>query len=89
LIGFPAGVVRMPFVPFIAVTLVGSTIWCAVLALFGARIIGQQPGLLDDPAALSAVIKDNLLWFVVLILGLGAGWMFVKWFSLRGDRAKA
>lgn len=84
LIGFPAGLVRMPFGPFIGVTFVGSTLWCAVLALFGARTIGQQPGLLDDPAALSAAIKDNLLWFVLLIVGLGAGWMFVKWFSLRG-----
>jgi len=84
LIGFPAGLVRMPFGPFIAVTFLGSTIWCAVLALFGARTIGQQPALLDDPAALSAAIKDNLLWFVLLIVALGASWMFVKWFSLRG-----
>jgi membrane protein DedA with SNARE-associated domain len=83
LIGFPAGLVRMSFGPFIAVTLLGSTIWCAVLAEFGARTIGSQPGLLEDPAALSAAIRDNLLWFVLLILGLGAGWMFVKWFSLR------
>jgi membrane protein DedA with SNARE-associated domain len=88
LIGFPAGLVRMPFGPFIGVTFIGSTIWCAVLAIFGARTIGQQPGLLDDPAALSAAIKDNLLWFVLAIVALGASWMFVKWFSLR-DRAKA
>jgi membrane protein DedA with SNARE-associated domain len=89
LIGFPAGLVRLPFGPFIAVTFVGSTIWCAVLALFGARTIGQQPHLLDDPAALSAAIKDNLLWFVLLILALGAGWMFVKWFSMRSSAASA
>lgn len=87
LIGFPAGLVRMPFGPFIGVTFVGSTIWCAVLALFGARTIGQQPALLDDPAALSAAIKDNLLWFVLLIVALGAGWMFVKWFGLRNRPA--
>jgi membrane protein DedA with SNARE-associated domain len=83
LIGFPAGLVRMPFGPFIGVTFIGSTIWCAVLAIFGARTIGQQPGLLDDPAALSAAIKDNLLWFVLAIAALAASWMFVKWFSLR------
>ena len=88
LIGFPAGLVRMPFGPFIAVTFVGSTIWCAVLAEFGARTIGNQPGLLNDPEALSQAVKQNLLWFILLIVGIGAGWMFVKWFSLRG-RAKA
>ncbi|MEO8100873.1 MAG: DedA family protein [Acidobacteriota bacterium] len=83
LIGFPAGLVRMPFANFAGVTFVGSTLWCAVLAIFGARIIGQQPGLLTDPDALTAVIKSNLLWFILLVVGLGAGWMFVNWFGRR------
>ncbi|MEP6961993.1 MAG: DedA family protein [Acidobacteriota bacterium] len=83
LIGFPAGLVRMPFAKFAAVTFVGSTLWCAVLAVFGARIIGRQPGLLNDPDALTEVIKGNLLWFVLLIVALGAGWMFVHWFGRR------
>jgi membrane protein DedA with SNARE-associated domain len=87
LIGFPAGLIRMPFERFVAVTFVGSTLWCAILAVFGAQTIGNQPGLLEDPEALSHAIKQNLLWFVLLIAGLGAGWMFVKWFGLRGKRA--
>lgn len=87
LIGFPAGLIRMPFGRFAAVTFVGSTLWCAILAIFGARTIGSQPGLLDDPEALSQAIKQNLLWFVLLIVGLGAGWTFVKWFGMRGKRA--
>jgi membrane protein DedA with SNARE-associated domain len=86
LIGFPAGLVRMPFGPFTAVTFIGSTLWCAILAVFGARTIGRQPGLIDDPAALSQAVKDNLLWFVVMVVGLGAGWMFVKWFGSRRRR---
>ncbi len=84
LIGFPAGLMRVPFGKFTAVTFVGSTLWCAILAIFGARTIGQQPGLINDPAALSQAIKANLLWFVLLVVGLGAGWMFVKWFGNRG-----
>ena len=84
LIGFPAGLVRVPFGKFTAVTFVGSTLWCGILATFGARTIGQQPGLINDPAALSQAIKSNLLWFVLLVVGLGAGWMFVKWFGSRG-----
>lgn len=87
LIGFPAGLVRMPVGQFVAVTFVGSTLWCTILAVFGARTIGSQPQLLNDPEALSQAIKDNLLWFIVLIVGLGAGWMFVKWFSKRGKPA--
>jgi membrane protein DedA with SNARE-associated domain len=81
LIGFPAGLVRMPFWPFAAVTFVGSTFWCAILSFFGAKTIGQRPDLLDDPSALSHVIKDDLLWFVGIVVGLGAGWLFVKWFG--------
>ena len=87
LIGFPAGLVRMPFGQFVAVTFAGSTMWCTILAVFGARTIGRQPELLNDPEALSQSIKDNLLWFLLLIVGLGAGWMFVKWFSKRGKPA--
>ena len=54
-----------------------------VLAIFGARTIGQQPGLINDPEALMQAVKGNLLWFVLLVAGLGAGWMFVKWFGQR------
>jgi len=83
LIGFPAGLVRVPFGRFALITFVGSTLWSAILAVFGARTIGRQPGLLNDPEALSKAVKDNLLWFVLLVVGLGAGWMFVKWFGGR------
>ena len=54
--------------------------------LWGA-IIKKRPDLLDDPSALSHVIKDELIWFVLLVAGLGAGWLFVKWFGSRGNAA--
>jgi membrane protein DedA with SNARE-associated domain len=85
LIGFPAGLIRVPFWKFAAVTFVGSTLWCGILAIFGARTIGQTPGLLDDPEALMRAVKGNLLWFVLLVAGLGAGWLFVQWFGKRGQ----
>jgi membrane protein DedA with SNARE-associated domain len=83
LIGFPAGLIRMPFLPFAAVTFVGSTFWCGILAVFGARTLGQHPDLLNDPSGIAHVIKQDLAWFIGLIVMLGAGWLFVKWFSLR------
>jgi len=83
LIGFPAGLVRMPFGTFTLVTFVGSTLWCAILAIFGAQTIGKQPGLIDDPEAMMQAVKGNLIWFLLLVAGLGAGWMFVKWFGQR------
>lgn len=87
LIGFPAGLVRMPFATFAAVTFVGSTLWCGILAWFGAATIGKRPDLLENPAALTEVIKHDLLWFVVLVGALGAGWFFVRWFGKRKSAA--
>ncbi len=83
LIGFPAGLVRVPFLPFAAVTFVGSFLWSAILAWVGAETIGRRPDLLEDPAALVEVMKHDLVWFVALIVGLGASWLFVKWYSRR------
>lgn len=89
LIGFPAGLMRVPFGAFTLVTFVGSTLWCGILAVFGARTIGQQPGLIEDPELLMQAVKQNLHWFVLLVLGLGAGWFFVKWFGSRGRSTAA
>lgn len=83
LIGFPAGLMRIPFWPFAAVTFVGSTLWCGILAWFGAKTLGKRPDLLDDPSALASVIKHDLLWFVAGIAALGLGWFFIKWYGKR------
>ncbi|SRR5258706_2140594 len=68
LIGIPAGIVRMPFLSYSALTIVGSGIWCAVLAWFGQKVLGEDPKLLEDPEALSHAIKSNMLWIVAAIV---------------------
>lgn len=83
LIGFPAGIVRVPFVPFLVVTFVGSTLWCGILAWFGAATIGEHPELLQDPDALTHVLKGDLLWFVAMVVGLGVAWLGVKLYGKR------
>jgi membrane protein DedA with SNARE-associated domain len=40
-IALPAGVVRMPFWRFLLYSAIGSTIWCAVLAIVGS-VLGQH-----------------------------------------------
>lgn len=89
LIGFPAGLVRVPFVPFATITFIGSTLWCGILAVFGHQTLGDRADLLTDPAALSHAVKDDLLWFVGLVVALFAGWVFVQWFGKRGTAAPA
>jgi membrane protein DedA with SNARE-associated domain len=73
LVSLPAGAARIPFGMFSLMTLLGSFVWSFVLAWFGARVLADQPRLLEDPEALVHVLKDKLLWFVaaaVLLFGL-------------------
>ena len=64
LVSLPAGAARMPFGRFSLATAGGSLLWSWVLAYFGARVLGDEPRLLDDPGALAHVLKAKLLWFV-------------------------
>lgn len=73
LIGIPAGIVRMRFVPYSIATIVGSAVWCSVLAWFGQDVLGSQPKLLEDPDAMIAALKAKslpILGAVVVLLGL-------------------
>ena len=83
LIGFPAGLLRVPFAWFAVVTFVGSGLWCSVLALVGMKTIGARPDLLQDPNALREVIGSNLGWFVGLVLIVGVGFGIVRWYGRR------
>ena len=76
LVSLPAGAARMNFTVFSVMTLLGSFVWSTVLAWFGARVLADQPRLLQDPEALLHVLKEKLLWFVlaaVLMLALYIG----------------
>jgi membrane protein DedA with SNARE-associated domain len=68
LISIPAGIVRMNFITFSAMTLVGSALWCGVLAWFGQTAI--TPEMLRDPAgmALALKAKSHLIVAAVLVL---------------------
>lgn len=83
LVGFPAGLVRVPFGAFVATTFAGSFLWCAILAWVGAETLGQHPELLQDPDGMTRMIKDELGWFVGLVLLIGAGFLFVKVYASR------
>lgn len=71
LIGIPAGIVRMRFLPYSIWTIVGSALWCAVLAWFGQKVLGADPKLIEDPEAMSHAIKSNMLWIVAGVVLLG------------------
>jgi membrane protein DedA with SNARE-associated domain len=73
LIGIPAGIVRMRIVPYSIATIIGSFIWCSVLAWFGVEVLGSAPGLLDDPIQMIAALKAKsmpILWGILALLAL-------------------
>lgn len=70
LIGIPAGIVRMNFKVYSIMTIIGSALWCWILAWFGAIVIGDQPHLLENPDLMIHVLKEKAFWFVGIILVL-------------------
>jgi membrane protein DedA with SNARE-associated domain len=86
LVSLPAGAARMPFGLFSTMTLLGSFVWCTVLAWFGARVLADQPRLLEDPDALVNALKAKLAWFVAGALVLLALYVLV---DVMGRRLRA
>ena len=72
-IGIPAGVLRMPFGVYSAMTIIGAGVWCWVLAWFGESVLGDRPDLIADPTQLVHAMKERSLivgGFAVLLCAL-------------------
>ena len=88
LIGIPAGIVRMPFGVYSAMTLIGSGLWCAVLAWFGASLLGEHPDLMQDPQRLVQVLKERSYWIGGFALGICALYVLVMRLTIPAQPAK-
>jgi membrane protein DedA with SNARE-associated domain len=66
LISIPAGIVRMNFATFSVVTIIGSALWCGVLAYLGRLAYQKQPDLLANPEAMVHFVKGQSMWIVIL-----------------------
>ncbi len=64
LIGIPAGLVRMVYS---LMTVLGSALWCGVLAWFGQKIGHDNPDALKDPMALMAAVKAEAHWVLLAV----------------------
>ena len=71
LISIPAGIVRMNFWMFSVVTIVGSALWCAVLAYLGDKAYRAQPDLISNPEGLVQLIKGAIPLDRALCGGVG------------------
>jgi membrane protein DedA with SNARE-associated domain len=66
LISIPAGLVRMNFAVFSAMTVAGAFIWCTILAWFGSRMPAD---LINDPAGMITAVKAESKPIVLGVLG--------------------
>lgn len=75
LISIPAGMARVNFLTFSLATVVGSAIWCWVLAWFGDKVGSEHPGIMESPEALIEAVKAEshlVVLGVVLLMVLYA-----------------
>ena len=76
LISIPAGIIRMGFLKFSVMTVVGAAIWCSVLAWLGRNVGLHNPGLMQIPdhrlkaEALIAAIKPETKPIILAVLGV-------------------
>ncbi len=70
LISIPAGLVRMKFGMFSLMTVIGSFLWCAILAWYGERVITSE--MLESPEGMIRAMKAQSLWLIAFVAFLGA-----------------
>jgi membrane protein DedA with SNARE-associated domain len=83
LISIPAGLVRMRFSTFSLMTIVGSGIWCWVLAYLGQKAYRTQPDLLSNPEAMVHFIKGQSFSIVAVVAAFAALYLMALWLMRR------
>lgn len=82
LISIPAGLARMPFLPFILYTFLGAFLWNCVLALIGYVAHGQR----DLISEYSHILSDIILVVLgVIIVGFIIKWAVKKYRSKKAN----
>jgi membrane protein DedA with SNARE-associated domain len=87
LISIPAGIVRMNFWSFSLMTIIGSAVWCGVLAWFGQTAI--TPEMLRDPAGMATALKAKSHMIVAAVLVLTALYVLVLRLTAKSPRSVA
>lgn len=89
LISIPAGMAKVSFLKFSAATIVGSAIWCWVLAWFGHKVGSNNPELLKSPDQLIAAIKAESHLIVLAVLMLAALYVTMKYMTREKESNKS
>ncbi|MBQ3526857.1 MAG: DedA family protein [Akkermansia sp.] len=90
LISIPAGMAKVSFLKFSVSTIVGSAIWCWVLAWFGDKVGRNNPNILNSPEELIAAIKAESHLIVLGIVLLAVLYAVMKYMTRekKSDQAE-
>lgn len=80
-ISIPAGVVGMNFFTFSWTTLVGSALWCSILAWFGPRII--TPEMFNDANSMIKAVKGQTHMIGLLMVMLVVLYTIMRYMANR------
>ena len=88
LISFPAGLIRMNFWKFSLMTVIGSAIWCSVLAWFGQTVITREMVESKNVGALVTAVKEsrNFHYILIAILVLTVLYFLVMRLTARPEK---
>ncbi len=81
LISIPAGMARVNFLTFSLATIVGSAIWCWVLAWFGDKVGSEHPGIMESPEALIEAVKSESHLVVLGVVLLMVLYVIMKYMT--------
>jgi membrane protein DedA with SNARE-associated domain len=68
LISLPAGVFQMKFSTFSFATITGAGLWCYVLSVWGQKVIGAHPELINSPEDMMRVIRAEMFWLIAAVV---------------------
>lgn len=83
LISIPAGLFHMNFLTFSIVTVAGAGAYNAALAWFSVKVLGDQPELLKNPAALRHALESKLYWLIGFAVVVAALYWLMTWMQRR------
>jgi len=89
LISIPAGLFRMNFKSFSAMTVLGAGLFNGALAWFGIRVLGDQPALMRDPNAMIDVLKEKSHYLIGFAVVIGALYFVMVWMQRRAKARRA
>lgn len=85
LISIPAGIIRMEFRMFTSMTVIGSALWCSVLAWFGSNVITDE--MMASPESMVAELKHKSHWIVLGVLVLCVLYLLVMKLTAKPQKS--